>query len=396
MNVCKVFYSRNLISRNNFFQGIKSENVHRHFLNKKINNLVSRNFSSYVIDPEVFDSGKLKENKQIADEIIYYVRNHIKKVATRGIEPPFAKEKLQNLIQINEIIAEQRSLREQIYQTQTQEKQNTFVAYDIAAYLAKKSGCGNCGEMVSTGLMHFHEISSLGRTGMFAIHRSENAQFPHGISYSTSNGHAFLIVGLSSNGKLTNDDQSFGVNAVIADPFSQEESYPLSDMNIRLENYYGLDPLLKPVSAKIEPKIDTIHLICSNIFSANEFIEPFLTLENSPTDAIEIANLLNSFNASTSKESRIPIANEIINKIPLVHNTLDETCKHLKEQLDLFKQSLPQEVDESLIPEIDFQIRKFVAAGEQMNACEDNICSLRSQLEKFKNPTSLSFELLHP
>ena len=111
------------------------------------------------------------------------------------------------------MIGKQRDLREKSIRSNKKEKKNSFVSYDISAYLAKKNGCGNCGEMGATGLMYLPEVNWLGRAGMFQIRRPEKAQLPQGDSSATSNTHTFLIVGLSSNRKLTKDDQSFGVNA---------------------------------------------------------------------------------------------------------------------------------------------------------------------------------------
>ena len=108
--------------------------------------------------------------------------------------------------------------------------------------------------------------------------------------------------------------------------------------------------------------------------------------------------MLNSFNVSKSRENRINIANEIINKVPHIYiNTLDgmtiRTYKLLEEQIEQLKHSLEQEVDVNCMSEIDFQVKKVIAVAEQINVCQDNIYILQSQLEKFKNPTGLSFEL---
>lgn len=324
------------------------------------------------------------ENKKIADEVIQHVRRKIIHSATRGITPPFTDEKFDDFIKTDEKIGEQRDLRKQIYYRQTKEKKNTFVSYDILAHLAKQSGYGNCGEMGVLGLMHFSEVNFSGRAGMFQIRRSETAPLPQGISSATSRTHTFLIIGLG-------DD-----NAVVADPYAEEESYPLSTMYTRLHNYYGLDSQARPKLAKIEPTMDSIHLLCSNIFSADEFIKPFLTFEKVRSQAEEITALLNSFHISQSREKRINIAVEIINKGPLILNALNTlegmVLKAYKPLLEQLSQSLHEVVEDEIL-RINFHAQKMAGVVKQMEACQDNVHTLHSQLEKFQNPTALSFKL---
>lgn len=78
-----------------------------------------RNYCLFSKEREIFDIGKLRENKKIADETIQYVRSKITKVATRGIKPPHTEEKLFELYEINDKLAKARDLREKIYFSHT-------------------------------------------------------------------------------------------------------------------------------------------------------------------------------------------------------------------------------------------------------------------------------------
>ncbi len=375
------------------------------FIFNKIKQPIQRNFTSFSVEPEIFDGEKLKENTKTANELVDYVRSKITKVASWGVEPPFTEEKYSTLEETNTMLGDLRTRWKEICLKQPREKLNEFVSSSIFAYLAKQSGCGNCGEIACLGLTHLSEIGWEGRAGIFKVARPQEGPLPEGIPLARFSTHTFVIVGLGPNSKVANNDhQSFGLHAVVADAYAKEEPhqvYRVSEIHDKMHNYYGLDNHCVPMLAKIDPKIDTIQLLCSNMFSANEFVEPFLLYKNLKENTIAIANSLNSFNTSKSKEQKLKIADEIINQIPASSNTLNIMEKEMdgffSEQKNKIAQIVEMLKTGADMDEYNQQFLKmaqvFTLNLKQITRCQDNLSTLSSQLSKFKDFGTQLFEI---
>jgi len=353
---------------------------------------------------KVFDSGVLNENKKVADEIAKYTLSHIKNVGTWGIKPPITSKKMQDFYHLTQVINATRELCFKIYQGQPTENRNTFVSNAIAAHVAQKSGFGNCGEMGALGLMRLSEIGWTGRAAIFQVSRPSQAPSPDGAPLMQRRNHAFIIIGLGDHSKVDNNNtQSYGPNAVICDPFSGTQSYPVSEMHTRLHNYYGLNKAtISPVLAKLDPAIDKISLVCSNIFSVNEFVSPFLNNSLLLPKAVAIASTLHTFNSLNSRQDKLALV-EVIQRqsfafsllLNSYQSTLEVAFKNAEKQFTAENiEKMRREKASHSCDSLPKTIQLFQTISrhlEHVMMCQDNVYTLISQLERYKNPNCLLF-----
>lgn len=306
-----------------------------------------------------FDQNKLEANKKIASEVHQYVREKITQAVTWGVSSPLTQKKVSAFLEVDKKVKEMRRLRAKLFNNQPEENRNTFVAFALSAHLARTYGCGNCGEMAALGLMRLSEIGWEGRAGIFEVARPPQAPLPKHIEHALTRVHNFLVIGLNTNQQ--EPSLNLGENAIVCDPYSSQTPYPTSEMPKYLQNYYGIHPeTLHPILANFDPHIETISLLCCNVFSSEEFASPFqshpiLLLKSTP-----IASLLQTFHMSTSNKDKLIQADLILKEIPALLKNL-KTCT---------TQSLAE-----------------------MSNQKDHILTLRSQLERLKNPYKNSFVL---
>jgi hypothetical protein len=132
---------------------------------------------------------------------------------------------------------------------------NSFERRIKKAKCCKRTFVGNCTEISSAAFLY--------------LLKKRRPDLKVDIFYMKKGNHAILVIGRDWNSN-PDDITTWGPNAIVVDVWARK-IYPASQILNFLEDFAGVDSLSQPILKKFDPSTQSLALVESNLYNAQEF-----------------------------------------------------------------------------------------------------------------------------
>jgi hypothetical protein len=132
---------------------------------------------------------------------------------------------------------------------------NSFERRIQKAKCCKRTFVGNCTETATAAFLY--------------LLKKRRPNLKVDIFYIKKGNHAILVIGRDWNSN-PDDPATWGPNAIVVDVWARK-IYPASQISNFLEDFTGVDSLSQPILKKFDPSVQSLGLVESNFYNAQEF-----------------------------------------------------------------------------------------------------------------------------